>query len=102
MNGDIAVRSMSASISLRAERTAPFTSSTVTGSISDMAGVSSPERDDQIAGAVDPGALAGEDDRRRVELIDDRRPIDAMPGVERVASVDRRRDPSFFAEVHAA
>src|SRR5262245_14763056 len=74
MNGDIAVRSMTASICVWAARSAPRMIARVTGS--GARAVSSrppPCADQEIAGAIDGGALPGRHHGRRVELLDDRR-----------------------------
>jgi hypothetical protein len=44
--------------------------------------------DDEIAESVDMDRLTGKDERRRIELCDDRRSFQALPGAKARACVD--------------
>src|SRR5450631_3007202 len=55
--------------------------------------------DDQVADRIDLDVVAGLDHRRAVELLDDRRPIEARISRQVLAHVDRRLEPAV-AEPH--
>src|SRR5579859_5295354 len=79
--GERAVRSMAASTSASAEASVPSTISIRTGSIM---------LDQQIGERVDARSLAREHNRGRTKLFDDRRPLEAVVGLEQIAPIDRR------------
>src|SRR5262249_15536042 len=101
MNGLMAVRSISASISARADWIAPLISSRVTASRLGMA-LMSVQRNNQVAVAIDLAALPGKDKRRRVELIDDRRSAQAMAGEQGFAPIHGHVTMPRPIEAHAA
>ena len=70
MNGDIAVRSMSASISARAERIMPLINSKVIGSTCVVIASAPQQVNEQIAVDVNHGLLAGKDHSGGVQLLD--------------------------------
>src|SRR5262245_8238469 len=106
ITGLIAERKSTASISKRALLRAPSMMSRVTGSTSTSVGISairgcsddtairaplSLARDQDVEPAVDLGLVAGEDDRSRVELRDDRRAGEARAWPQPGPVVDLRR-----------
>src|SRR6478672_3783629 len=112
ITGLIAERKSTASISKRALLSAPSMMSRVTGSTSTSVGIFairgfsddtaiaaplSVVRDQDVEPAVDLGLVAGEDDRRRVELGHDRRAGETRARLELGAVIDLRRHP-FAAE----
>src|SRR6187431_1995412 len=56
-----------------------------------MCHCASSNRHDQIPDRIHLDAIAGLDHRRAVELLDDRRPVEAGAGRQMLANVDRRR-----------
>src|SRR5215470_17194977 len=99
MNGLIAVRSITASISARAEPIAPLISSSVTVSRLRRS-LMSVRRHDQVAVAVDLGSMVGKHERRRVELIHDRGPAQALAGQQRFAPIDGHVFAAAAVEPH--
>src|SRR6476646_7598180 len=107
ITGLIAERKSTASISKRALFSAPSMMSRVTGSTSTSVGILairgfsddttiraplSLARDQDVEPTVDLRLVAGEDDRRRVELGHDRRAGEARARLQLRAVVDLRRD----------
>src|SRR5215204_5856973 len=101
MNGLIAVRSMMASISTRADCSAPLMSSSVMASRLRMR-ITSRQRDDQIAVAVDLCRLVGKDQGGRIQLVDDGRATKGVTGEQRLASVGGDAVINRAVEAHDA
>src|SRR5712691_6680292 len=102
MNGDIAVRSMSASISARAERIMPLMSSKVIGSTGVVIASAPRQVDEQITVDVDYGLLTGKEHSRGVQLLHNGWPGHHMGGLERVARIHGRVDKALTGEIHWA
>src|SRR5215470_9363730 len=99
ITGENAARSKVRSISL-ATCCKPFcTTTSVTGSIAMLSAsryrlrrgsAEGADRDLEVAERVDADVIAGLDDRRRVELFHDRRPLELGADPELLAAIDRR------------
>src|SRR3954468_23991208 len=58
------------------------------------------EADEKVADRIDGDPVARLDHRRAVELLDDRRPVEARRGGQALAHVDRRVAPAAVGEPH--
>src|SRR5215208_7803958 len=101
MNGLIAVRSMTASISTRADCSAPLMSSSVIASRLRIA-VTSSQHNDQVAVAVDLCRLVGKDEAGRIQLVDDGRATKGVTGEQRFSLVGGDAVINPAVEAHGA
>src|SRR5262245_50019258 len=102
MNGDIAVRSMSASISARAERIMPLTNSRVIGSTCVVIASAPQQVDVQIAVEVDYGLVAGKNHGGSVQLLDNGWSGHHVRGLQRGARIHRRIAKALTREIDRA
>src|SRR5262249_19235154 len=101
MNGLIAVRSITASISARADWIAPLISSSVTVSRLGRS-LMSVRRHDQVAVAVDLGGVVEKLECGGAELIVNGGPAQSLAGQQRLAPVHRDIRAARTVEAHAA
>src|SRR5712691_7728968 len=99
MNGDMAVRSISASISARAERIMPLINSRVIGSTCVVIAVAPQQVNEQIAVEVNHGLLAGKDHGGSVQLLDNGWPGQHVRCLQRGTRIYRRRAKTLTREI---
>src|SRR5499426_2426256 len=102
MNGDIAVRSMSASISARAERIMPLINSRVIGSTYVVIASAPQQVDEQIAVEVDYGPVAGKNHGGSVQLLDNGWSAHHVCGLQRGTRIHRRIAKALTREIDRA